>query len=161
MKNLTASELLDFVDFVKNEKVYTARLQELEAAEKKARDAAGIAKTVEDAKALEEQAAEKVKRLDEKYAELEVEYKKKEEQLKKEYEDLKAELYVKLAKERTQFEGLRDMLAEQRKVDLELKERDSSLSKWSVELSTKEAILRKMDQKLRDKANRIKEISEE
>lgn len=161
MKNLTASELLEFVDFVKNEKVYTARIQELEKLESQAREAAGIVKTLDEAKALEAAAKAKSDALDAKHKELKISFEQKEQELKKQYEELKSDLYAKVAKERLQFEQVRDMINEQRKLEKELAAKDEQLSRWSVQLSNQQAAIRKLDQTIRDKATRIKAISEE
>lgn len=78
---LQANDLLDIVDFIKNEEKYSARIKELQEHEANLNEKLRIVSTLEDAEALEQKFIEAKKRIDESKI-----------VLQKEYEDLKSKL---------------------------------------------------------------------
>lgn len=78
---LQATDLLDIVDFIKNEEKYTARINELKEHEARLDEKLQVVSTLEQAEAEEQR-----------FLVMQEHAKLREEQLKKEYEDLKKKL---------------------------------------------------------------------
>jgi len=147
---LQANDLLDIVDFIKNEEKYTARINELKAIEARLLEQNSIADTLEKALALQDQNEIIQKKLAEDRASLEAAFKEKTRLLdvehKKKMEALELQssrLYMKSDEVGRQLDSLRDRQSGLDQEALKLQASWTNLNKREMGLAEREDTLQK------------------
>ena len=140
--NLQANDLLDIVDFIKNEEKYTARINELKEQEARLDEKLEIVQTLAAAEALEQ-----------KYIELQLVIKQEREALKDEHKALQDKLH-KEHKDRLTLVAHRE--SDLRQLRSQLGEEREELKQMAEKQEAQAALLRQRDMFLTERENKLK-----
>ena len=155
---LQASDLLDIVDFIKNEEKYTARINELQERENRLDEKLRIVNTLEAAEAEEQR-----------FLQYQEHAKLREEDLKKEYEDLKKKLreehdlrLEKVIKREVDVRNLNNQVAAKMQ-DLKLISDKHALElnefkKLDIRLTERDRVLKEQEAYWLNKINKLNQI---
>lgn len=156
--NLQANDLLDIVDFIKNEEKYTARINELREQEERLDKKLEIVETLEAAQALEQKYIDLQLILKQEREALKEEYKTLTETLKKEHQD---RLNV-IAQRESDLRQVRHQIGEEREELRRISERQMSqkteFTKRESYLTSRENKLNADETKWRNKVNQLNQI---
>lgn len=157
----TVLDVLEILDVIKNEELYSIRLQELKKEQEKLSQYRYIAETIEQAQRYLADARtkeEKVKKLIEDLNEEKEEFKRK---CKQEYDDLVKEVEEVASISDQKYEEARTYYNKAHELELKNERRTKEILDWEKEIMHREKSINEVDKVMNSKFKRIKAIIEE
>ncbi len=155
---LQANDLLDIVDFIKNEEKYTKRINELKAQEARLNEKMKIVNTLDKADALMQRNLTIEEKLAKDRAGLEIEFKARKQELEQEYQKKISAVEQERNKVASKTGELNRELALVRQEQMEcVKQRNSIQEAWT-NLNKKEMELHARDEEITRKVSAINQI---
>lgn len=154
-------ELLSIIDIIKNEKLYQKKLDDLRVAEEHLADSRFIAATVEQANKYKEDAAKDKKSATDTLAAATLAIEEGKKTAAIELEELKQTVERKVALAERKATDAQRRVVEIRDLEQKCIKWDQDLSGWSQQLNQKELALKKRENLLNARIEKIKQIMKE
>ena len=158
---MNSLELLNVLDVIKNEEVYTKRLEQIKEAQTKLDQTQHIVQTITQAAEILEKAREKEKKINTMFTELEANLKRVRADVDKEYQDKYARINQKEQNARDHLDEAKKMLAEARELNETSQSKQAEMNKWYSGILQERTEMTELKEKLNSKFYRLKQIIEE
>ena len=158
---MNSLELLNVLDVIKNEEVYTKRLEQIKEAQTKLDQTQHIVQTISKAAEILEKAREKEKKINTMFTELEANLKRVRADVDKEYQDKYARINQKEQSAKDHLDEAKKMLAEARELNETSQSKQAEMNKWYSGILQERTEMTELKEKLNSKFYRVKQIIEE
>jgi uncharacterized coiled-coil DUF342 family protein len=157
--SITGLDVLSILEVIKNEEVFTARINELRNEEKKLGEARFIAATVEQANKYRDEANELKREAVEMKLRIEAEVEAHKKAVESELDELRAKYEQDKSKIKTQYDSAMDALQVSKQVSRENEAEMDRLRKRHIDLSEREQALNQQTFKLKQRMAEVLELA--